>query len=198
MFVAMITHQDDPQVQEVACRAVSRILESDPAVVARIGEEEEQLSLHNCVFAAMNIHLSDQYVFQAACCALHDLATKSNRLQQLIVAKGTYVTIIDHMRENPRNPGIQVLLLILCNRLLFLILLLRLLFRFFFSFFFFSSASSSIPTSSSSSIPSSSSSRHLLLFLLSHLLVVFFYSFFVIFYVVLFFVFFFCLYSFFR
>ena len=104
----MITHQDDPHVQEVACRAISSILERDPSVVARIGEEEDQLSLHNCVLAAMNIHLQDPYVFQTACSALHDLARASARLQQFLVAKGTYVTIVDHMRDNIENAGIQV------------------------------------------------------------------------------------------
>lgn len=107
----MVTHQDDPHVQEVACRAVSRLIDHDPSIVVRIGEEEDQLSLHNCVLAAMNIHLQDHFVFQAACSALHDMAMESNSLQQLIVAKGTYVTIVDHMRENKENPGIQVWLL---------------------------------------------------------------------------------------
>ena len=104
----MVTHQDDPQVQEVACRAVSRLLDKDPSVVDRIGEDENQLSLHSCVLAALNIHLGDQYVFQTACNALHDLALNSTQLQDFLVAKGTYVTIVDHMRDNKENAGIQV------------------------------------------------------------------------------------------
>ena len=109
----MVTHPDDPKVQEVACRAVSTLLESDPSVIDRIGEDEDQLSLHSCVLAAMNIHLPDEYVFQSACSALHDLAFNSTQLQDFLVAKGTYVTIIDNMRDNKNNVGIQVGLLFL-------------------------------------------------------------------------------------
>ena len=104
----MAYHQDDPKIQEAACRAVTKLLNKDPSVVGRIGEEEHQLSLHSCVLAALNIHVDDQYVFQSACCALHDLAFNSTQLQDFLVAKGTYVTLVDHMRDNRENSRIQV------------------------------------------------------------------------------------------
>ena len=112
VFIAMVNHQDDAHIQESGCRAVSRLLDNSPSVVALIGEDEEQLSIHNSVFAAMNIHIQDPYVFQASCAALHDLATASSRLQQFLVARGCYVTIVDHMRENIDDAAIQVNLLL--------------------------------------------------------------------------------------
>ncbi|XP_065071616.1 leucine-rich repeat serine/threonine-protein kinase 2-like isoform X2 [Rhopilema esculentum] len=107
IFIAMVNHQDDAHIQETGCRAVSRLLDNSPSVVSLIGEDEEQLSIHNSVFAAMNIHIKDPYVFQASCAALHDLATASSRLQQFLVARGCYVTIVDHMRENINDAAIQ-------------------------------------------------------------------------------------------
>ena len=120
IFAAMVTHQDDPKVQEVACRAVSTLLESDPSVISRIGEDVNQLSLHSCVLAAMNIHIQDEYVFQSACSALHDLAFNSTQLQDFLVAKGTYVTIMDNMRDNKENAGIQVGVLSILIQLFYL------------------------------------------------------------------------------
>ena len=104
----MAYHQDDPKIQEAACRAVTNLLNNDPSVVDRIGEDEHQLSLHSCVLAALNIHVNDQYVFQSACCALHDLAFNSTQLQDFLVAKGTFVTLVDHMRCNQESTRIQV------------------------------------------------------------------------------------------
>jgi len=107
IFTAMAYHQDDPKIQEAACRAVTNLLNNDPSVVDRIGEDEHQLSLHSCVLAALNIHVNDQYVFQSACCALHDLAFNSTQLQDFLVAKGTFVTLVDHMRCNQESTRIQ-------------------------------------------------------------------------------------------
>ena len=109
IFATMVTHQDDAQVQEAACRALSRLLDNNNHIANRIGEDEGQLTLHNCVVAAMRIHIHDAYVFQAACSALHDMASAASRLQQFLVAKGTYLTIVDNMREKPDHAGIQVI-----------------------------------------------------------------------------------------
>ena len=108
IFNAMRMHQDDAHVQEAACRAVSGLLDNIPNAECLIGEDGGQLSIHNSVLAAMNIHLSDPYVFQAACSALHGMARASTRIQEYLVAKGTYVTIVDHMREKFMDPEIQV------------------------------------------------------------------------------------------
>ena len=101
-------HQDDAPVQESSCRAFSKILEVQPDLAALVGERDGQLSLHSSVLAAMLIHVNDSYVFQAACSAMHAMANCSKDLQQYLVAKGTYLTIVKRMRKLPEDADTQV------------------------------------------------------------------------------------------
>lgn len=99
IFAAMILHQDNAQVQQAACQALSSRIASNPSVCNFIGEESASLlPLHSSVLAALNIHSKDVFVFQASCSAIFQMAVHSKVLQQYLVAKGAYVSIIKEMR----------------------------------------------------------------------------------------------------
>ncbi|XP_057306115.1 leucine-rich repeat serine/threonine-protein kinase 2-like isoform X1 [Hydractinia symbiolongicarpus] len=99
IFAAMISHQDNAQVQQAACQALSSRIASNPSVCNFIGEESASLlPLHSSVLAALNIHSKDVFVFQASCSAIFQMAVHSKVLQQYLVAKGAYVSIIKEMR----------------------------------------------------------------------------------------------------
>ena len=98
----MITHLDNRQVQQAACCSLSKGIAVNPSLCILIGEESDHLlPLHSSVLAALSIHIKDVYVFQAACCAIYEMAIHSKNLQQYLVSKGAYVTIIEEMRESP-------------------------------------------------------------------------------------------------
>eukprot|EP00794_Sanderia_malayensis_P005393 gene5393-6066_t len=103
VFDTMVNYPDDAQVQESACRFVSLLLCGSPSVESRIGESDGQFSIHNCVMTSMNVHIDDTSVFQAACSALQEMSSASERLQELFVAKGLYVTIVTCMRANKES-----------------------------------------------------------------------------------------------
>ena len=101
IFDTMITHQDVAEVQEAACHALSARISSNPSVCNLIGEGSDRLlPIHSVVLAALNIHSKDVYVFQAACCAIYEMAFHGKVLQQYLVAKGAYVSIIREMRDH--------------------------------------------------------------------------------------------------
>ena len=96
----MGAHLDNAQVQEAACRSIADHISINPSICSMIGEENEHLlSLHNNVVLALNIYTKDIYVCQAACCAIHELAMNSKIIQQYLIVKGVYVTIIREMKN---------------------------------------------------------------------------------------------------
>jgi hypothetical protein len=95
----MINHTDNLQVQEAACLTLSNRLAASPSLTQLIGEGEDHLlPLHLTVFAALNIHAGNSYVFRAACEAIYEMCTHSKELQQYFYTKGASSSIIKEMR----------------------------------------------------------------------------------------------------
>lgn len=98
----MVNHQDNAQVQEAACRALTNRIKTNPSLVNLIGEgDDHMLPLHMTVLAALNIHsTNDIYVFQAACGAIYQMAINSKTLRKLLYTKGASSSIIKEMKIN--------------------------------------------------------------------------------------------------
>ena len=104
----MINHTDNLQVQENACLTLSNRVAATPSLTKLIGEGEDHLlPLHLTVFAALNIHAGNTYVFRAACEAIYEMCKHSKELQQYFHMKGASSSIIKEMRACPGDVDVH-------------------------------------------------------------------------------------------
>lgn len=109
VLAAMITHQENLQIQEAACITLSNRLAANPELIKLIGEGDDNrlLPLHRTVLAALNIHSGDIYVFRAACEAIYEMAINSTDLQKNLFTKGASGSIIKEMINNSNEVDVQ-------------------------------------------------------------------------------------------
>ncbi|XP_025107353.1 leucine-rich repeat serine/threonine-protein kinase 2-like isoform X2 [Pomacea canaliculata] len=105
IFTSMGRHMVHADVQEAACRALTKLMECKPDVYMKIGDsaEERQFPVHTMCLGALLMYDHHCGVFTAACNAIYYLTADNDGLCRCLMEKNSYIAILQgiklHMGE---------------------------------------------------------------------------------------------------
>ncbi|KAG9329334.1 hypothetical protein JZ751_005653 [Albula glossodonta] len=103
---ALEFHTADPLVQEAACLALKSLLDHDPLLHQRFGDQDGRTPIHRQVMAAMLLHSGSQGVFQAAAGTLGTLIDHNRKMPSLLLTNGIHINILEIMKKHSSSPEI--------------------------------------------------------------------------------------------
>ncbi|XP_076447984.1 leucine-rich repeat serine/threonine-protein kinase 2-like [Babylonia areolata] len=105
IYLAMARQMAREDIQEQACRALTKLLECKPDVYVWIGEstERKQDPIHTLCLGAVLMYEYNPDLFSAAAGAIFYLTADNDTLCQTLMEKNTYIAIVEGMRRHLTN-----------------------------------------------------------------------------------------------